>query len=84
MLLRIANEQTRSSTGGLPAYDESEHVPGDAGAHPETNPENEHAQMSENDSEETKEKKRDAMVRALVQIAAAPGPVRRLPCPVIK
>jgi hypothetical protein len=71
---------------GLPAYDEAESVPGDdaaAQSHSQENPDNEHTPMNENDSEETKEKKRDAMVRALVQMAGPPGPVHRLPCPVI-
>lgn len=70
---------------GLPAYEEVEYLSGDPAAqmNPEADPESEHAPMTENDSEETKEKKRDAMVRALVQMAGPPGPVQRLPCPVI-
>jgi hypothetical protein len=64
----------------LPAYEEAERQSAYAAIQ---NPESEHAPMTENDSEETKEKKREAMVRALVQMAGPPGPVRRLPCPVI-
>lgn len=64
----------------LPAYEEAGRQSGYAAIH---NPESEHAPMTENDSEETKEKKREAMVRALVQMAGPPGSVRRLPCPVI-
>lgn len=80
---------------GLPTYDESEssNMPGavtsrtnvDIDAANETGMDNDTERITETDSEKTKEKKCDAMVRALVQMAGQPGPehIQRLPYPVI-
>ncbi|KAL3469187.1 hypothetical protein BJX99DRAFT_81276 [Aspergillus californicus] len=75
--------EANNMTGGAAMSRTNVDVGGD-GAN-ETEMENDAERITEADSEKTKEKKRDAMVRALVQMAGPPGPenIRKLPYPVI-
>lgn len=64
----------------LPAYDELDGAPGEL---PRENTEDDPDAIHQDDSAETKEKKRDRMIRELVAMAGPPGPKTKLPFPVI-
>lgn len=64
----------------LPAYDELDGAPGEL---PRRNTEDDPDAIHQDDSAETKEKKRDRMIRELVAMAGPPGPKTKLPFPVI-